>query len=123
MAHDDEFELPTQVEVQVDLQGIFRGAVRLALETVLEEQVREMVGARRWERLTREQRKDHRNGTYLRRLLTSLGWIDVTIPRTREQGSPVGVIGRYRRRSREVGGRPGNGLGVRAGCIDPGWVA
>lgn len=76
--------------------------MRLALETVLEEQVREMVGAGRWERLGRGVRKDQRNGTYLRRLLSSLGWIDVNMPRTREQGSPVDVIGRYRRRTGEV---------------------
>ena len=48
------------------------------------------------------QRKDHRNGTYLRRLLTSLGQIDVMVPRSREGGSPADVMGRYRRRSEEV---------------------
>ena len=40
-----------------------------------------MVGARRFERVG--SRKDHRNGTYLRRLLTSLGQIDVMVPRSR----------------------------------------
>ena len=102
MIDDADFESPTQDEVQVDLQGLFRAAVCLALETVLEEQVREMVGAGRWERLGRGVRKDSRNGTYLRRLLTSLGWIDVTMPRTREHGSPVDVVGRYRRRASEL---------------------
>jgi transposase-like protein len=43
-----------------------------------------------------------RNGTYLRRLLTTMGAIDVAVPRTRENGSPVEVIGRYRRRAAEV---------------------
>jgi transposase-like protein len=33
---------------------------------------------------------------------TSLGQIDVTVPRSREQGSPADVIGRYQRRSPEV---------------------
>ena len=37
-----------------------------------------MVGARRFERVG--SRKDHRNGTYLRRLLTSLGQIEVPVP-------------------------------------------
>ena len=59
-----------------------------------------MVGARRFERVG--SRKDHRNGTYLRRLLTSLGQIDVMVPRSREGGSPADVMGRYRRRSEEV---------------------
>lgn len=59
-----------------------------------------MVGARRFERIG--SRKDHRNGTYVRRLLTSLGQIDVTVPRSREGGSPSDVIGRYQRRSPEL---------------------
>ena len=59
-----------------------------------------MVGARRFERVG--SRKGHRNGTYLRRLLTSLGQIDVTVPRSREGGSPADVMGRYQRRSEEV---------------------
>ena len=59
-----------------------------------------MVGARRFERVG--SRKDHRNGTYLRRLLTSLGQIDVMVPRSREGGSPADVMGRYRLRSEEV---------------------
>ena len=42
-----------------------------------------MVGARRFERVG--SRKGHRNGTYLRRLLTSLGQIDVTVPRRGER--------------------------------------
>ena len=59
-----------------------------------------MVGARRFERVG--SRKDHGNGTCLRRLLTSLGQIDVMVPRSREGGSPADVMGRYRRRSEEV---------------------
>ena len=59
-----------------------------------------MVGARRFERVG--SRKDHRNGTYLRRLLTSLGQIEVAMPRSRDNGSPADVIGRYQRRSPEL---------------------
>jgi putative transposase len=95
-----ELELPTQENFQADLRTVFQGAVRLALEAVLEEVVRDMIGARRWQRLG--SRKDVRNGTYLRRLLTTMGCIDVAVPRTRENGSPIEVIGRYRRRAAEV---------------------
>ena len=35
-------------------------------------------------------------------MLTSLGQIDVTVPRSREGGSPADVMGRYQRRSEEV---------------------
>jgi putative transposase len=35
-------------------------------------------------------------------MLTSMGQIDVTVPRSREQGAPTEVIGRYQRRSPEL---------------------
>ena len=79
---------------------LFQGAIRLTLEMVLEEELKAMVGARRFERVG--SRKDHRNGTYLRRLLTSLGQIEVAMPRSRDNGSPADVIGRYQRRSPEL---------------------
>jgi putative transposase len=90
----------TQDELRGELSELFRGAIRLTLEMVLEEELKAMVGARRFERVG--SRKDHRNGTYLRRLLTSLGQIDVTVPRSRDQGSPADVMGRYQRRSPEL---------------------
>ena len=95
-----EVEPATQDELRQDLKSLFQGAIRLTLEMVLEEELKAMVGARRFERVG--SRKGHRNGTYLRRLLTSLGQIDVTVPRSREGGSPADVMGRYQRRSEEV---------------------
>ena len=95
-----EVERATQEELRQDLKSLFQGAMRVTLEMVLEEELKAMVGARRCERVG--SRKDHRNGTYLRRLLTSLGQIDVMVPRSREGGSPADVMGRYRRRSEEV---------------------
>ena len=95
-----EVERATQEELRQDLKSLFQGAIRLTLEMVLEEELKAMVGARRFERVG--SRKGHRNGTYLRRLLTSLGQIDVTVPRSREGGSPADVMGRYQRRSEEV---------------------
>ena len=95
-----ELELPTQENVHADLRSVFQGAVKLALETVLDEVVRDLIGAHRWQRLV--SRKDVRNGTYLRSLLTTMGMIEVAVPRTRQNGSAVDVIGRYRRRSAEI---------------------
>ena len=66
---------PRKEELRQDLKSLFQGAIRVTLEMVLEEELKAMVGARRFERVG--SRKDHRNGTYLRRLLTSLGQIDV----------------------------------------------
>jgi transposase-like protein len=95
-----DLELPTQENVHADLRSVFQGAVKLALETVLDEVVRDLIGARRWQRLA--SRKDVRNGTYLRSLLTTMGMIEVAVPRTRQNGSAADVIGRYRRRSSEI---------------------
>ena len=71
------------------MRGLLQGAIRLVIENVLQEEVRELVGARRFERLG--QRKDVRYGTYLRRLLTSLGQIGVTVPRARPAAAPRGA--------------------------------
>jgi transposase-like protein len=89
-----------QAEIRMDIAALFRGAIRVTLECLLEQEVREMVGARRYERLG--SRKDHLNGTYLRRLLTSMGEVELAVPRTRHSGAPAGVVGRYKRRTDEV---------------------
>jgi transposase-like protein len=95
-----EVERATQDELRQDLRALFQGAIRVTLEMILEEEVKAMTGARRFERVW--SRRDRRNGTFLRRLLTSMGQIEVEVPRTRDQGSPVDVMGRYRRRTEDV---------------------
>ena len=52
-----ELEVPTQENIHSDLRSVFRGAVKLALETVLDEVVRDLIGARRWQRLDRHWRE------------------------------------------------------------------
>jgi transposase-like protein len=89
-----------QEQIHADIGALFRGAIRVTLECLLEQEVREMVGARRYERLG--SRKDHLNGTYLRRLLTSMGLVEIAVPRTRHSGAPADVVGRYKRRTDEV---------------------
>jgi putative transposase len=92
MKHTAELKLVEQEDVQIDMRELFRGAVRMTLESVLEETVLELCGA---ERGARGPRKDFRNGTYLRGLLTSMAHLEVTVPRTRNSGSAADVIGRY----------------------------
>jgi len=99
MADDAEFDVPTQESIHTDLQALFRGAVRIALETVLEDEIRRLVGAGRYQRLG--DRRGHRNGTYVRSLVTTVGGIDVTVPRSRD-ASAAGVLGRYQRRTRST---------------------
>jgi transposase-like protein len=96
-----ELDLPTQENFHADLRTLCQGAIRVALEVVLEEEMRNLVGAKKWER--QAQRVGSRNGTYLRRLITSMGAIDLRVPRSREVGSAGGtVFERYKRRSTEV---------------------
>jgi putative transposase len=100
MQESAQFVAAAQEEIRHDIGSLFRGAIHLMLECLLEQEVKEMVGARRYERLG--SRKDHLNGTYLRRLLTSMGSIELTVPRTRQNGSPSGVVGRYKRRTEDM---------------------
>jgi putative transposase len=101
MNNDTPTQFPEREDVQEDLRDLFRGAIRLSLESFLEEQLVEMIGADRYQRVTH--RRDSRNGSYLRRLLTSLGHIDVNVPRSRESGSPAAeTLGRYRRRTEDL---------------------
>jgi transposase-like protein len=73
-------EAPTQGDIRADLRSVFRGAIHLTLESLLEQEIRELVGASRWQRMGN--RKDVRNGTYLRRLLTTLGVVELAVPRS-----------------------------------------
>jgi transposase-like protein len=96
-----EVELPTQENIRTDLRSLFQGAIRVAIQVVLEEEMRTLVGAKKWERLA--QRVDRRNGTYMRKLITSMGAVELDVPRARDGGSAGGaVFERYKRRSADV---------------------
>lgn len=89
-----------QEAMQQDLRVLLRGAVRAGLEICLEEELEALVGAEWYARV--DGRRDRRNGTYVRGLLTSLGQIEVTVPRARVGGTPRQVLRRYQRRTAEV---------------------
>ncbi len=95
-----ELAMVAQEDVQQDLQAMFRGAIRASLEVFLAAELEALVGAEWYARVGG--RRDRRNGAYTRRLLTGLGRIDVTVPRTRTTGSPSEVVGRYQRRTAEI---------------------
>jgi putative transposase len=97
---DTDFDPPSHEEVGTDVRALFLGAIRMTLEMLLEEEIREMVGVGRWQKLGA--RRDRRNGTYLRGLMTSMGHLEVAVPRTRESGSAGQVLGRYKRRTSEL---------------------
>jgi transposase-like protein len=80
--------------------GTYRDAAKSAIATVLREEMETLVG-RRLSWAYRKGIQDRRNGTYQRHVLTELGDVLLSIPRTRHF-SPKGVITAYARRSREV---------------------
>lgn len=95
-----DFSVVAQEEIRQDLRALLRGAIRTGLELFLVEELEALVGADWYARVGG--RRDRRNGTYVRRLLTSLGQIEVTVPRTRASGSASPVLGRYQRRTAEL---------------------
>lgn len=88
------------MNVQAPEWGGYREAGREAVARVLEERMHALVGNRIAE-LAAMGVADRRNGAYRRQLLTSLGAIELAIPRSRTS-SAVGVIRAYARRERWV---------------------
>lgn len=97
---DTSIDLPTHEDVRTDIRSLFLGAIRMTLEMLLEEELRELVGVGRWQKALG--RRDRRNGTYLRGLMTSMGHLELAVPRTRTSGSAGELLGRYKRRTTEL---------------------
>jgi transposase-like protein len=78
----------------------YRPLGRQALAAVIEGRMEEAVDA--WlDRLAVEDGPDRRNGCYRRHLLTELGSIELSVPRTRRY-CPTAVVRAYARRSAEI---------------------
>jgi putative transposase len=78
----------------------YRPLGRQALEEIIEDQMAAAVD-RYLDQLEADDAADRRNGYYRRHLLTELGDIELSVPRTRRY-SPVEVIRAYARRTREI---------------------
>ena len=82
-----------------ELEGEARRFVKVRLERALMVEQGRRVGCGRYKRTVR--RRGYRNGSYVRDLLTSYGWIeDLRVPRVRKGGMEFEVLERYRRRQR-----------------------
>ena len=90
----------SQDDIRADVNALVRSAVQATLETVMKEAVDLIVRAQPHERS--DARRDVRNGSYGRRLMTTVGSIDLDVPRTRTRGTASAVIGRYERRTPEI---------------------
>ena len=78
----------------------YRPLGRQALQEIIEDQMAAAVD-RHLDQLTADDAADRRNGYYRRHLLTELGDIELSVPRTRRY-SPVEVLRAYARRTREI---------------------
>jgi putative transposase len=84
-----------------ELQGEVKRYIKFRLERALVLEQRVGVGCGRYKRT--HKRRGYRNGSYVRDLLTSYGWIEgLVVPRVREGGFSSEVLERYRRRQRQV---------------------
>ena len=78
----------------------YRSAGRQALETILENRMQERI-TYYLEEMARLGEADRRNGSFSRHLLTELGDIELSIPRTR-RFSPVSIVRAYARRAPQI---------------------
>lgn len=90
----------SQTEFHELLREKLREAVRFTLIQVLEAEVAVHIGAASYERTTK--RRDYRNGSYERNLVTGVGQINaLPVPRTRN-GFKTQVFEHYRRRQADL---------------------
>jgi transposase-like protein len=93
-------EIESQTEFHQLLREKLREAVRYTLVEVLEVELEAHVGAASYERTAK--RRDHRNGSYERNLVTGMGEIKgLAVPRTR-QGFKTQVFEQYQRRQADL---------------------
>jgi transposase-like protein len=90
---------PGQVDFQELLRDQLREAIRFTLVTILQAEVDDLVGALPYQRSPG--RRDYRNGSYARGLVTGLGPVTLDVPRTR-RGFQTQVFERYHRRRIEL---------------------
>jgi putative transposase len=83
-----------------DFNGACRHLVKEAFEGIMRLDLEAYLGADRYERS--QSRQGHRNGYRRRQLLTSVGVVDLSVPRSRDSGYEPEVLERYKRVHRVV---------------------
>ena len=83
-----------------DLKGVVRKTIEETLNTMLDEEAAELCNAERHERT--DERRNYRSGHYHRKLLTSAGEVDLSVPKLRLAPFETAIIERYRRRESSV---------------------
>jgi putative transposase len=101
---------PNYIQEFREVQRLFRQDLRVPQQALtrelLEQTMRDAVSNQvqaGWHERGVSGRSGYRNGSYQRRLLTTVGELVLTVPRTRQHASPVGeVVARYQRRAVEI---------------------
>lgn len=88
-------------QVQAHIKNELRHQLKEMLEEIAEAEADEQIGALRYERGVIG-REDYRNGYRSRSVGTSLGVVDVRVPRARNRSLSFSVFERYKRRWREL---------------------
>lgn len=83
-----------------DLKGVIRKTVEETLNTMLDEEAAELCNAEKHERTG--ERKNYRSGHYRRKLLTSAGEVELSVPKLRLAPFETTIIERYKRRESSV---------------------
>ena len=83
-----------------DTESDYRSSARESLQKILEDRMRDRID-RHLEEMAIRDEEDRRNGYFSRHLLTELGDVSLSVPRTRTM-SGIGVIRAYSRRAVQV---------------------
>lgn len=99
-AQHTEMPMISQKEFHEYMHSQMRQAIRVTLTSILEEELTAFIGAGRYEQ--KAERRDQRNGSYARDLVTSVGKIEaLEVPRSRG-GYQTQVFARDHRRQTEL---------------------
>lgn len=94
------FRIIKEMNLLPDDESEYRSLARESLRAILEDKMRDRIDCH-LEAMALRDEEDRRNGYFGRHLLTELGDIEITVPRTRT-ASGVGVIHAYHRRAVQV---------------------
>ena len=88
-------------QIQAHIKNELRNKLKCMLEEIAEAETDEQIGAVRYERGS-QGRSDYRNGHRLRMVGTSVGTVEINVPRARNTNLSFSVFEKYKRRWREV---------------------
>jgi transposase-like protein len=88
-------------QIQAHIKNELRCKLKLMLEEIAEAEADDQIGALRYERGI-VGRSDYRNGHRIRSIGTSIGRVEIRVPRARRKKLSFSVFERYKRRWREL---------------------